>query len=390
MSLDLQRADLLQRRVGIGITRRERTKEDLTVLIPDGEYEIAFKVMTCLAQIPGTKIHVIAAKKHPRTRYSRFCASFSLRKPGGEAVRFEQMRDIVEDKQVDVILPAHLEAVRFVSAWRERLSAIAALPLLPETDAVDLTADKGTLASFLEKNDIPTPRTIAAALALQDPGITYPLLVKPRCSAAGSGIVYCEDETALRDFIQSHEDSLEHYIVQEFVEGRDRSCSVLCRDGEILAHTMHERALPRTRRFTPIFSIRLIECAQTYDIVKKLMSVLNWTGIANIGFRYNAERRSVQINDFNSRFWGNLVGSMTAGVNFPYLACLAALGRPLPESRYRLQEYMEVRDAVHRGVRKLKGHGDVLPNLMRETNLPFILRDPLPFVNRFINRSGRQ
>jgi D-aspartate ligase len=361
----------------------------LSVLIPDGEYEIAFKVMTCLAQTRGTRIHVISVKKHPRTRYSRFCASFALRRGGGEANRFEQIKSIVQEKGIDVILPAHLEAVRFVSAWREQLSKLAALPLLPETEAVDLTADKGSLAAFLREHDLPTPKTIPAAHALDGAELAPPLLIKPRRASAGSGIQYCADQKAVRDFCGAHRDSLENFIAQEFIEGRDRSCSVLARDGEILAYTMHERALPRIRRFTPIFSIRLIDSAQQYEIAKRLISVLNWTGIANIGFRYHPERPSPLINDFNPRFWGNLVGSMAAGVNFPYLTCLAALGRPLPHVQYRLQEYMEVRDAANRIVRKIKGYGDAIPNLMRETNLPFILRDPVPFLNRFIDRSGR-
>lgn len=358
----------------------------LSVLIPDGEYEIAFKVMTCLAQAPGTKIHIISVKKRARVRYSRFCSSFSLRKGGGEEVRFEQIRSIAERKHVDVILPAYLDAVRFVSARRQRFSEFAALPLLPESGAVDLATDKGSLAAFLETQGLPTPRTLPAAGALEDAQVTFPLMAKPRRAAGGTGIRYCENQGALQEFADTHKDCLDEYIVQEFVEGRDRSCSVLCDSGKILAYTIHERTTSQKSGFAPTFCIRLVSCAQTLDIVTRLMSALNWTGIANIGFRYNAQRQRTEIIDFNPRFWGNVVGSMAAGVNFPYLACLAALKRPLPQSQYRLQEYMEVRDVVKRARRKLKGSRDVIPNLMRETNLPFILRDPVPFLNRFIDR----
>ncbi|MGH8726908.1 MAG: hypothetical protein ACREV9_01830, partial [Burkholderiales bacterium] len=77
-----------------------------------------------------------------------------------------------------------------------------------------------------------------------------------------------------------------------------------------------------------------------------------------------------------------LMCSTAGGINFPYLSCLSALKLPLPESRYRLQEYMEVNHALDRIVLKLKGRGATIPNLFRETNLQYILRDPEPFLRR--------
>jgi len=47
---------------------------------------------------------------------------------------------------------------------------------------------------------------------------------------------------------------------------------------------------------------------------------------------------------------------------------------------------MEVGNAPRRVLGKLKGNRGVVPNFLRETNLPFILRDPVPFFNRAIVR----
>lgn len=85
----------------------------LSVLIPDGEHDVSFKIIISLAQIPKIRIHVISSREHPRTRYSRFCSSFALRRKGSEQDWFNQIRDIVEQKKVQVILPAHAEAIRF-------------------------------------------------------------------------------------------------------------------------------------------------------------------------------------------------------------------------------------------------------------------------------------
>ncbi|MGH8726905.1 MAG: ATP-grasp domain-containing protein [Burkholderiales bacterium] len=357
--------------------------DDISVLIPDGEHDASFKVLTCLAQAPKVRIHVISSKARTRVRYSRFCSSFSLRTRASEEDWFNQIRDVARQKRVNVILPVYSEAVRFVSAGRDRLSELAALPLLPDTRTFDVAVDKGSLARFLNEHDLPTPRTVPLARALEA-GITLPLLVKPRRLTGGLGIEYCQNERSLKKILSAKGATVEEYIAQELVEGRDLSCSVLCRDGEILAHTIHQRTIPAPRPFATSFCIRLLDCPPAFEVVRGLMSALNWSGIANVGIKF--DERTPRILDFNPRFWGNLMGSMAAGVNFPYLCCLTALKRPLPERQYRLQEYMELQHALNRIARKLKGYGDVIPNLLRETNLRFILRDPLPFLNRKCER----
>jgi D-aspartate ligase len=358
----------------------------LSVLIPDGEHDVAFKIITSLAQIPKIRIHVISSRQHPRARYSRFCSSFALRREGSEQKWFNQIREIVEQKQVQVILPAHAEAVRFASKWRKQLSEFAALPFLPETHAFDVAVEKGSLARFLYEHDLPTPRTVPAARALENPEIAFPLLIKPRYLCAGVGIQNCPDRRTLEEFISAHQHSLENYIVQEFVDGRDLGATMFCKDGEILAHTQRQWTRPGPRPFAPSLSVRLIHSAQLLEIVTRLMAALNWSGIANVGTRYNERTQRPEILDFNPRFGGNLMCSTAAGINFPYLSCLTALKLPLPESRYRLQEYMEIEDAANRIVRKLRGHSEVIPNLMRETNLQYILRDPVPYLNRKCER----
>ncbi len=366
---------------------KELMAKGLTVLITDGESDTAFKVMTSLAMVPRIKIHVLSASTtRPRTRYSRFCSSYTFRPDGPEQGWFEQISDAVEEKRIQVILPVHAEAVRFASVWREQLSELAALPPLPDASVFDLAHDKGSLATFLHERGLPVPTTIPATHALDHPNLMFPALIKPRRLMGGEGIAVCPDKKTLKESIDAHRHELEDYIVQEFVGGRDFAATAFCRDGGILAHTLREFTAPRPRVFGPSCSVRYIDWPQLYEIVERLMFALRWDGIANVGFKYNERTQRPEILDFNPRFGGNTVSSAAAGVNFAWLSCLAALRLPLPESRRRLQEYMEIRDAVKRIMRKLKGQGGVIPNLLRETNLPFILRDPAPYLNRKCDR----
>jgi D-aspartate ligase len=360
----------------------------LSVLIPDGENDLSFKAITCLSEkISRLEVHVISTIRNPRARYSRFCSSFHLRRDEDEEKWLELISKVAKENRVDVILPVFEYGTRFACKWREQLSSVAALPPLPPTSTFDLAANKGSLAQFLREHDLPHPRTTPLTEVKQGlNGFRFPVLVKPTRSNDGVGIRLFEDKASVDEFAGSHSREAESYIVQEFAEGADLSCSVFCRDGSVLAHTVHMPLLPHSRPFAASLCIRHVHHAHAVRTVKKLMSLLNWNGVANVDFKENEHTRRPEILEVNPRFSGNLVGSMTAGVNFPYLACLAALNSELPHSRYRLQCYMEVRDAAKAIAGYLVGRGGVFPHLLRETNLPFILRDPLPFLNRTIKR----
>jgi predicted ATP-grasp superfamily ATP-dependent carboligase len=367
-----------------GLTRRGA--ETLAVLIPDGEHDTAFKVLTCLAQVPGTRVHLLSDKAHTRSRYSRYCASFSIVEHGDDGEWFEQVRDAAQQHRIDVMLPVSEPGTRFACVWRERLREFVALPFLPELQTFDIARDKGSLAVFLNDHGLPGPRTVPAARALDADEMTYPALIKPRHSYGGLGIKPCPDRRALENFARANHSELNNYIVQEYVGGYDMGCNALCSGGDIVAYIIH-RPLESREQFGRSLHLRLLDCGETLQTSKRLIRAFNWSGIANLDFRHNERRRRIEILEFNPRFWGVLISSLQGGINFPWLCCLSALNRPLPQSQGRLQEYMEVRHAIKAISRKLKGGGGTIPNLMLETNLPFILRDPLPYMNRFIRRS---
>lgn len=237
-------------------------------MIPDGESDSSFIVLTCLAQIPKTKIHVLSRRRDPRARFSRFCSSFHIRDSASEEEWFELIAVIVRQTPVDVILPVFETGTRFVCAWRERLSEFAALPLLPGLGLFDISADKGLFAGFIKDRDLPSPRTTPAPYALEDPGMTYPLLIKPRRSHCGIGIQYYPDQQTLEDFVNANREILDDYIAQEFVVGYDIGCNALCKDGQILAYTMQRPIIPHRRRFAAVSGIKFVNDTQVFETSK--------------------------------------------------------------------------------------------------------------------------
>lgn len=132
----------------------------------------------------------------------------------------------------------------------------------------------------------------------------------------GAGIVFFTNQAELEQFLRNQEDSAD-FIIQEFIQCYDLSCSVLCRNGEILAYTIQRGVIPGRERFQPPAGIEFVHQEQVIKNVKRLMQALKWSGIVNIDFIYDENDKQAKILEVNPRYWQSLLGSLFAGVNFP-------------------------------------------------------------------------
>jgi len=128
--------------------------------------------------------------------------------------------------------------------------------------------------------------------------------------------VFFTNQAELEQFLRNQEDSAD-FIIQEFIQCYDLSCSVLCRNGEILAYTIQRGVIPGRERFQPPAGIEFVHQEQVIKNVKRLMQALKWSGIVNIDFIYDENDKQAKILEVNPRYWQSLLGSLFAGVNFP-------------------------------------------------------------------------
>ena len=61
------------------------------------------------------------------------------------------------------------------------------------------------------------------------------------------------------------------------------------------------------------------------EIGDKLLSSLNWHGVAMVEFKRDAASGQLKLIEINPKFWGSFELSYKAGINFAYLAYLVAL-----------------------------------------------------------------
>lgn len=356
-----------------------------SVLIPDGENEHVLWTVRSLTHSKQVKLYVLANKRWTPVRFSRHCRMYKFRPTGMDyQARLNALSEMAERVHVDVILPVSEEGVLFVATEREALSELAALPPIPDCESLETARNKWLLNQFARQHNLPAPEavlvTFDSTFERRVSALEYPVLLKPTSLTDGQGIRYFDTPADLQGFLQSQSETLfkDRYLVQTFVRGYDVGLSVLCREGKILAFTIQRGIM--SHRFGSLMAMEFVRRDDVLDVGQGLLSALRWSGIAHIDFRHDSRDGRPKIIEMNARYWGSLLGSLVAGVNFPYLACLAAQGVSFPVPQYQLSKFAYTTVAIKEGLFWPWGKSSLKGFSFRETGLRFFLPDPLPEV----------
>ena len=285
-------------------------------------------------------------------------------------------------------------AIRFVAVHQDTLGEIAAVAPVPPVEAFDRVVDKGSLVTLTAELGIPSPPSVVykpnASLERQVRELPFPVLAKPTLGSSGEGMKYFDHQDDLKAFVRglNSKKNVPQYVIQSFVPGFDLGCNVLCKNGEILAYTAYKGFIARSKRFAPSAGVEYIQDDRVLEIAQKLFSPLRWSGVANIDLRYDRRDQRPKLLEVNPRFWGSLPGTCVAAkVNFPYLACLTALGVSFARPKCRLGRFVDFRGVVEQTSRRVLGRGGYHWTV-NETNLGQIATDPVAEAARIIsNRS---
>ena len=311
-----------------------------SILLLDGGTSYAWGVVRCLAEDRNIQIHLLSRSARIPLRYSRLVTSFRLWDGVFAPSAVEDTRRHVKRVNADLVLAADEGPIAFLAAHGSSLGATTML--VPTPRQFEVAQDKGELARFLVANGLPHPQTTTygcdeAGRARID-ALPFPVLIKPRLGGNGTGIRRFETPDALiRHF--SNVTNPETYVVQSELDGHDIDCSVLCRDGQILAHTIQRPFIPGVG-YRPAGGVEFVHDDRVVDVVTALMRALHWNGIAHVDLRYDASQDRLVVLEINPRFWGSIVGSLHAAVNFPVLACRAALGESFRTPTARACRYV--------------------------------------------------
>jgi predicted ATP-grasp superfamily ATP-dependent carboligase len=369
---------------------RQGTRNLPTVLIPDGECYITQSIVNGLAQIKGIVIYVISNEENNAVRYSRYVHKYLYYpKTKSDVGWIANIRTVVENHDIDLVMPIWDASIRILIAHRDELSFKAKLVLLPSLSDFDTARDKGLLAAHLEAKNLPGPKSVRIKSIDQLDKVNrlnFPMLIKPVEGFAGGDrirLVNSKDDI-VAFFIEKKIDY--ENIAQEFIDGYDFGCNVLCKDGEILAFTIQKGSVPDQKKFAPSIRWEYVNEPELYFIIEGLMKSLNWSGVANIDLLYDKNNSQFYVLEVNARFWGSTDGSTLAGVNFPYLYCLASVGIDFIKPSYRNIKYLSTK-GLNKMIKMDKTFLFKLGFILNNTPLKFSLRDPLPMLYKLFSKS---
>ncbi|UKM66390.1 ATP-grasp domain-containing protein [Flavobacteriaceae bacterium GSB9] len=358
-----------------------------SVLIPDGESHLLIYVINSLSQIKELKVYVMSTNRHIPLKYSRSVHKLSYYPLEENEENWIKSINTESSKyNVDLIMPIYEKGIEILIRHRDKISNNNKLVLLPDIEDFIKAKDKWLLMRHLEENSIAHPKSFLLE-KLDKQTLNFPFIVKPtRGIGGGKNISLIKDAFKLESFCTASKLLGGEYIAQEYVNGYDIGCSVLCKSGVILAYTIQKASLKADNPFAPFLGFDFVYEEKLYLLISDLMKSLNWSGVAHVDTRYDIDEKTFKILEINTRFWGSLDASLLAGVNFPYLYCLASLNQSFPMPEYKTINCLNLKGIV----KSLKSDVKFAFRwkfILNNTSLKFALNDPAPMVYKYIVRT---
>ena len=354
------------------------------ILILDSGAGLLNPVIQSLQSAPGIEIHVLTREPGCPARYSRFVRSLApWPRSAARAQDLKAVIQVLEQTRAKVLLPLDEPALELVASARESLLGLASLPLMPEPETLDLAGDKWRLSRFMERKGIPQPRTLLLETGKEDlSSFPFPALIKKTKGSGGQGIRLFQTREELLEFLEDQGREVRGVILQKYLSGGEVDCSLLAQEGRLLAYTIQRPLLPKNS-YDFARAIEFVHDPEALNLSARLMAELEYSGVAHVDLIRDQRSGRLKVLEINPRYWGSLVGSVRAGVNFPGLALRQALGLELPKPGFRETRFATAREALRLLCRRLGRRGAAgVP--LGQTNLGFLLSDPLPVVAGFI------
>jgi len=359
-----------------------------SILIPDSDGSHLMNIVDCFSRKKDFHIHIMSNQKRLPMRYSRFVQRWTYYRDTADNNEWiQKINEVLKKYDIDVILPLSEIVVRRIIANKSLLLNPNKLCLLPELKNFDKARNKWTLYKHLMKFEIPCPKTKLLGTIDKQDYLNFPLIAKPTISlGAGSQIELVKSFNELEDYTNRHSFTEQDNILQEYIEGYDFSCNVLCCSGDIMAYTIQKSENQNSLGFGPQMVYGFVDNARILNLASRLMRSLKWSGIASIDLRYDTKVDDYKVLEINTRFWRSVVGSMYAGINFPVrLSNLTLDGKVINVQSYKHIKFYDMK-GYFQFIRKNPLKLLDLSTLKNSTYVIRFFRDPLPYLISFYRK----
>lgn len=353
--------------------------------------------LVAIRQLAGRGIEVTAAStmQWSAARFSRHVDRYvTYPDPGTRTDGFlEAVEQELARGDYDMLLPINGLTVETVVRNRSRFERYTNVPF-PSYEQLLVGLDKRRTVEAARDAGTPQPETLfsdEASLDDVEAKLGYPVVVKYPLGEGGKNVYICESSEELERSARRGEERVGEVIFQEFVpNGGERGVYTLYDSSTTMVGlTVQRRLRSRTPGGGASTYRETIEDPDLVDTTDRLLSSLDWCGLAMVEFRIDARTGEPKLIDLNPRFWGSLSLSTFAGVDFPYLLHQLAIGAsPRPELEYDVgvRSRCLFTDALQLTERtdRLRAIQEFLTSSPRPCTHDIVsLRDPLPTVGQF-------
>ncbi|MBD3189616.1 MAG: ATP-grasp domain-containing protein [Candidatus Heimdallarchaeota archaeon] len=304
----------------------------MTVLITDGRYKNSLAILRTLGE---KKIDVFCSsiKKQALCFYSKYCKkSFLYPHPRKSPEKFIfQMKKIIQQNNIDVLMPVGVSSFTIVSKYKEELEKYAKVPVA-DYESYKIAHDKATANELAKKINVPAPLSYSpkslAELKTCLKEFEYPVIIKARKGSSSNQVRYANDQSEAINIWQSfqkkaprkNQDVIDYQfpIIQEYLPGEIVDVLFIFNQGKLRGCLTQERllTLPVKGGSGALNVTTNDPKAAKYGI--ELMKALNWHGVGMVEFKRDANG-TPKLLEINPKFWGTTEVSISAGMDFPYM-----------------------------------------------------------------------
>jgi predicted ATP-grasp superfamily ATP-dependent carboligase len=364
------------------------------LLVDHGAAPITYSVIVCLIQLQKYELHILSfsSKGNPYYKYSKYIKGFTHYNTNDFDKTFDLIKATALELKVDVVVPLMERTIDIVSRRVNELKAIVHLPPIPMHETIDLVIDKWLLQNWLYANKYTDIKPVHLSdlfdNRIQEVNLKYPFLIKPFWGSDGKGIVKINNKKEYLQIFKQHLPDKDFLLVQPFIEGFDIDISFLAEEGKIIVYAI-QQSLAKEKRFKYSRSIKFIKNDRLLEFTSNIVRDLNYSGVAHLDLRYDTANSRYELVDFNTRFWGSILGSLHVGINFPDLVCKKAMGQELDNLEYRADNYFETFNIFKVIINTILRRGRNHPTYFN-TQLKYYLKDRRMFIyflfDKFISK----
>lgn len=350
----------------------------------------------------GVPVVVLDVKKHQAAFYSKYAKGFVCPHP-----RYNEEKYIELLQQIGAQLPS--KGVLIPTGDTETLALLRHAHQLDSyfyfTNAsyekVNLFINKRLFYQYLEKQDIPHPKTFFPKdeneLMVASKHLSFPCIIKPvyptyfRFDFNTKLFVASSAEQLQSIYRKIHEKNHE-VMVQEIIPGGAHTMygynAYYDRDGNPHGMFMYQRIREWPLGFGNGCYIQRVLEPSLEQITTSVVQTIGYHGIVDAEFKRDRRDGLFKFIELNPRVWMQNSYPSRYGCNLPYLAYLDAIGKPLPVTEvsmphqritwvYFLEDIQSVRAQIQNRSIQVR---EILPAYgLGNEHAVFAWDDPLPF-----------